>query len=118
MPAALDTVADYVTQARILLQDTIPDYRYPDIDIVNALNHGLQRARLLRADLFIATDGVPPYFTANDNSPVDFEIMYRPGLLLYIVGQIQLRDEEDTQDSRAALLINTFINMLEMGSPP
>jgi hypothetical protein len=117
MANALDTVAAYVTQARVLLQDTDgPDYRYSDTDIVNGLNFGLMRARQLRADLFITSDGEIPYFTGNDESPVPFDIMYRQGLLMYIVGHMQLRDEEDTQDARASSLMNAFIVQLEMGS--
>lgn len=113
MANALDTVADYVTQARVLLQDTYaPAYRYPDLDIVNALNFGLMRARQVRADLFLATDGVVPYFTASDSSPVPFEVMYRQGLLMFAVGHIQLRDDEETQDSRAAGLMNAFVIQL------
>jgi hypothetical protein len=114
---ALDTVADYVTQARVLLQDTVgPTYRYPDTDLVFALNMGITRARQLRADLFIATDGVLPYYTVNDGTSVLFEPMYRQGLLQYVVGYVQSRDAEDTTDDRASGFMNAFIVQLEMGS--
>lgn len=117
MAGMLDTVADYVTQARVLLQDTYgPAYRYPDLDIVNALNLGLLRARQLRADLFILTDGVVPYFDANNSAPVAFEPMYREGLLNFVIGQVQLRDAEDTVDARAAAFKNAFIVQLTTGS--
>ena len=117
MVNALDTVADYVTHARILLQDTYgPAYRYPDLDIVQALNLGLIRARQLRADLFLLTDGVVPYFSQSSNAPVPFDIMYREGLLNFIIGQIQLRDAEDTIDLRSAALKNAFVVQLTVGS--
>jgi hypothetical protein len=114
---ALDTVADYVASARVLLQDTYgPTYRYPSDEIVNALNFGLIRARQLRADLFIRTDGIVPYYTEETDQPVPFEVMYREGLLNYIVGQIQLRDDEDTTDLRAAALKNAFVTQLTVGA--
>lgn len=117
MAGALETVADYLAQARVLLQDTYgPAYRYPDQDIVQALNLGLIRARQLRADLFLLTDGVIPYFDAPNDAPVPFEPMYREGLLNFIVGQIQLRDAEDTVDSRAAAFKNAFVVQLTQGS--
>lgn len=111
MASLLETVADYVTQARVLLQDTVADYRYPDIDIVNALNMGIIRARQTRADLFLPDDTVP-YFTANNSAPVNIDIQYRHGLLLFIVGQIQLRDDEETTDARAGGLMNSHISQL------
>ena len=52
MPA-LDTVAQYLEEARRLLQDEVAPFRYPDDDIVDALNIGLMEARRLRADLFL-----------------------------------------------------------------
>jgi len=117
MANALDTVADYVQQARVLLQDTYgPAYRYASIDIVMALNLGLMRARQLRADLFILTDGVVPYFNQENASPVPFEVMYRQGLLNWIIGQIELRDAEGSQDDRAAALQNAFVAQLTAGN--
>lgn len=117
MVNALDTVADYVAQARVLMQDTYgPAYRYESIDIVNALNFGLMRARQLRSDLFIKTDGVVPYFVAEDATVVAFDVQYRQGLLMFIVGHIQLRDDEDTTDERASAFMNSFVTQLEMGS--
>lgn len=113
MANALDTVADYVTQARVLLQDTYgPSYRYTSLDIVQALNLGLQRARQVRADLFLANDGTVPFFTQEDSTPVPFSVLYRQGLLSWVVGQIQLRDAEDTTDARAAAMQNAFVTQL------
>jgi hypothetical protein len=117
MANALDTVADYVASARVLLQDTYgPNYRYPSLEIVNALNFGLMRARQLRADLFLLNDGIVPYFTEENDQAVPFDVMYREGLLNFIVGQIQLRDDEDTTDARAAALKNAFVTQLSVGT--
>ena len=46
----LDTVQDYITDARVLLQDLISPYRYDDPSLLTALNVALLEARRLRAD--------------------------------------------------------------------
>jgi hypothetical protein len=112
MPAtALTTVADYVAQARVLLQDTLANaYRYSDIELVQSLNLGMVEARRLRADLFLGRD--VPIYTANDVTPVVIDDQFRMALLYYVVGNVQLRDEEDTQDQRALALITKFTTQL------
>jgi hypothetical protein len=108
---ALNTVADYVAQARVLLQDTLANaYRYSDIELVQSLNLGLIEARRLRADLFLGRD--VPIYAAADATLVDFEDQFRMSLLYYVVGNAQLRDEEDTQDERSVAFINRFIGQL------
>lgn len=110
--AALDTVAKYVTSARVLLQDTVVPYRYSDAELVLALSFGILEARRLRADLFIGRYDALPSFTTNDGTTVTFDEQYRMALLYYIVGHAQLRDEEDTQDARAAVLLNKFTSQM------
>lgn len=112
---ALNTVAEFVEQTRVLLQDTVADYRYPTNEIIMALNMGLLEARRLRPDLFIETaTEIPSYETdgTDDNTAVAIDQQYRMGLLYYMVGMINLRDEEDTQDARAAALMNKFTTQL------
>lgn len=107
----LDTVQDYVREARTLLQDTVPAYRYPDADLVSALNLGMLTAWRLRPDLFIGLS-TPPYFSANDNTAVTMDVGYRMPFVYFIVGHAQLRDEEDTQDQRAAAFLGKFTQQL------
>jgi len=115
MPA-LDTVGQYVTEARRLLQDERVPYRYPDKDIVDALNIGLTAARRLRADLFIAVNFTVPYFDTsgapNMAAKVAMDPMYRESLVYYIIGRIQLRDDEATTDQRAAGLLQKFTSQM------
>ena len=108
---ALDTVQDYVNAARTLLQDTVVTYRYPDSNFLDGLNFGLMHARRLRADLFLGITTVPSYVT-NDTTAVAFDQQYRLGLMYFIVGHVQLQDEEDTQDSRAAVFLSKFTALL------
>jgi hypothetical protein len=108
MPA-LETVQDYITESRRLLQDTVATaYRYPDADLVDALNTGLMEARRLRADLFLPKFDIPSFAPTDLTMPVPMDPMYRNALTYYIVGRIQLRDEEPTQDSRAASFLGSF----------
>lgn len=108
---ALDTVADYVLEARRLLQDQLPAYRYPDTDLVSALNLGMLAARKLRADLFIGVTTIPTY-TAVDATAVAMDQQFRLPFVYFMVGHAQLRDEEDTVDKRAAGFIGMFTTQL------
>lgn len=110
--SALDTVAKYVTAARTLLSDTVEPYRYSDGSLVFGLSASLLEARKLRPDLFLGRLDDVPEFTANDSSEVEFDQQYRVALLYYIVGHAQLRDDEDTQDARAATFLNKFLGQL------
>lgn len=114
--AALDTVQDYIDRARTLLNDTVAPYRYPDTDLVEALNMGVLEARRIRPDLFRtffrATAGLPEYGVSDTTEEVEIDPQYRVTFVYYIVGQIQLRDEEDLQDDRAAAFLNKFNSQL------
>ncbi|MGE0677767.1 hypothetical protein [Pseudolabrys sp.] len=115
--AVLATVSDYVTEARVLLQDTIAPYRYSDSELVLALSIAVQEARRIRPDLFLSYFGALPSFTANDSTAVPVDEQYRSAFVFYMVGRAQLRDDEGTQDSRAAAFIGTFRSQLLTVSP-
>jgi hypothetical protein len=107
----LDTVQDYVREARTLLQDTVPTYRYADAELLSALNMGILTARKLRPDLFLNVTTLP-YFTAVDTTSFAMDVQYRMPFVYFIVGHAQLRDEEDTQDNRANAFLGAFTAML------
>jgi len=114
MPA-LATVGQYIEEARRLLQDEVSPYRYPDDDLVDALNIGLLEARRLRADLFLPLFDVPwtdPSGTIDTDAEVTFDPQYRAALVYYIVGRAQLRDDEPTTDQRAGGLLQKFTAQL------
>jgi len=111
---ALLTVQDYVTQARTLLLDEIEPYRYPTAHIIDALNMAIGEARRLRPDLFtryFRTD-LPDYDLGDLTEDVPVDAMYRRAFLYYVVGHMHLRDEENTQDSRASAMLNKFVAQL------
>jgi hypothetical protein len=114
MAQPLDTVQDYVAKARELLQDTVDTpYRYSTPDLLSALSLSFGEAKLLRPDLFIVTP--LQNFTTSDATPVTFDPMYRIALVYYMCGMAQLRDDEETQDQRAAAFLNMFRTKLVSG---
>jgi hypothetical protein len=111
---ALDLVAQYVSEARILLQDQVETYRYADSELVSALNLGIMTARRNRPDLFLEVTTIPQFTEADIDNGTAFamDVQYRVPFLFFIVGFAQLRDEEDTQDARAAAFIGKFTQQL------
>lgn len=106
----LDTVQDYIDRARALLLDQVEPYRYPDLDLVEALNMGMLETRRLRPELLSpAIQGPFPHFTPADKTvQVPMDPQYRSAFVYYICGQAHLRDDEITQDGRAAAFLNKF----------
>jgi hypothetical protein len=116
MPA-LETVGQYIDETRRLLQDEVVPYRYPQDDLIDAMNIGLMEARRLRPDLFLPLFEVPWFdptkVTAPDLAkPVTIDPMYRSSLVYYVVGRLQLRDDEPNVDQRAGALLQKFIGQM------
>lgn len=111
----LDTVSDYLTDARVLLQDQIAPYRYDDPSLLIALNVALLEGRRLRADLFVFNDrcgGFVPAYQVNDNTLVPIEQQFRLAFLHGLVAHAIERDQEDVQDERAVQFLNIMSNIL------
>jgi hypothetical protein len=110
----LANVIDYVNDARTLLQDKIPPYRYDDSSLLIALNITMLEARRLRADLFVfklESRGQVQSFTEVDDTYVDIEPQFRLAILHGMCGHALERDQEDVQDVRAT----TFLGMFNAG---
>lgn len=108
---ALDTVSDYIVSARRLLLDEVEPYRFPSADIVDALNMGVQEMVRMRPDVFfkaMRTSAMPTYSSGSLSTAIGIDYRYRGALLFYVVGMVQLRDDETTQDSRAGAFIQRF----------
>jgi hypothetical protein len=108
---ALDTVQDYVDRARVLLLDQVEPYRYPTIDLVEALNMGILETRRLRPDLLKSffRGSLPDFTVGALDAQVPIDPQYRVAYVYYICGQAQLRDDENNQDSRSAAMLNKFV---------
>ena len=131
MQTALDTVNDYITDARVLLQDQVSPYRYDDNSLVTALNLTLLVARSLRADLFVGSHHHrhrhslrPQQFIANDDTEVHIEPQFRQAIEYGLCAHAMLRDQEDIQDARATQFYGLFTYLLTgmamqfTGKPP
>lgn len=114
MPA-LETVGQYLTESRRLLQDQFVPYRYPDEDLIDAINIGLQEVRRLRADLLLPQKFEVPWIdpeTPDVDATVPMDVMYRSALVYYICGRAQLRDDEATVDTRASGFMQKFLTQM------
>jgi hypothetical protein len=111
---ALETVNDYVQSARTLLQDEVEEYRYSTASLIDALNIGLMEIRRIRPDIMKAyyRTAIPTFSTSTTTSTVPLPDMYRSALLYYVCGQVQMRDDEATQDARAGAFMQKFVGQL------
>jgi hypothetical protein len=63
----------------------------------------------MRPDIFLMLKFVIPVFNSADPSAViGIEEQYISPLIFYTVGLVQARDDEQTQDARAAAFLQTF----------
>lgn len=125
----LNSVADYVTDARTLLQDKIQPFRYDDLSLLTAINITLTEARRMRPDLFVfnnMVEGQVQAFTEVDDTYVEMEPQFRLAILHGLCGHALERDQEDYQDARASAFLGMFnaglvshgIGPVAGGSPP
>ena len=116
----LQSVKDYIEDARTLLLDRIAPYRYSDISLIVAFNLALLDGRRLRPDLFVYKWGnrVPSY-DAVTGQEVPIEPQFRKAFVYGLVAHALLRDQEDVQDARSSLFMDTMESIL-MGTrrPP
>lgn len=111
----LETVADYVSDARTLLLDKISPYRYNDASLMVSLNTTLLEARRVRPDLFVFCSPRVQYFTVDDidaKTIVNMEEQFRLGILHGMIGHALERDQEDVQDQRATAFLTIMSNVL------
>lgn len=104
---AMTTVGDVINQARRLALD-VSGNRYNDDYFYSALNMALLECYRLRPDMFRGTDGLVPQYSAGDVGVVLNVGPYVPAIVLFIVGMVQLTDDEGNEDPRAVSLMNAF----------
>jgi hypothetical protein len=110
-----NTVANYIADARILLQDVVPDYRYDDPSLLTALNVTMVKTRQIRPDFFVYDlehNGQVQHFDEVDDTYVDIEPQFRPAIVHGICGHALERDQEDVQDIRASSFLQQFHSQL------
>lgn len=108
----LQSVGDVIDQIRILLQDTdnsSGQYRYSTDSILLSLNQGMIDLYRMRPDIFLAMKFVIPVYNSTEpDTLIGIEMQYISPLVFYTVGLVQARDDEQTQDARAAAFLQTF----------
>jgi len=116
----LETVSDYITDTRVILQDRIAPYRYTDDELLVAFYTALAEGRRLRPDLFVFTgDGTVPKFTLVDGTAVDIEDPFRTAFVYGAAGHALMRDQEDVQDKRSTAFIGLFQqSLIGVALPP
>jgi hypothetical protein len=122
-------VSDYMGEARTLLQDTVPPYRYTDDVLLTSINAAMLEISRLRPDILMdskyqtrlnpaynITDNVPPMFTsATETQIVPVGPQYKMAVTFYIAGFTQMIDVEDTTDARGVAFMSMF--KAAMGAP-
>lgn len=118
--STLEFVTDYISDARILLQDVVSPFRYDDPSLLVALNVTMLEGRRVRPDLFVynlTAKGAVPSFLANDQTAVDMEPQFRLAFLFGLVAHALMRDQEDVQDQRGNTFMALFNSILVGVSP-
>lgn len=103
-------VSDAITEARILLQDTVEPYRAEDTELVRYLNNATAELKRIRPDLFVGRGDTPlPYYSATETD-LDLETpeTYFSALVDYMVAFTELRDDESSADSKAMAFLKIF----------
>ena len=122
-------VTDYINDARTLLQDRIPPYRYDDESLLTALNAAMLETRRIKPELFVyelESLGQVQAFQAVDDTYVNIEPPFRLAIVHGLCGHALERDQEDYQDQRATAFLALFtqglvgkaLGAVVGGSPP
>lgn len=113
------TVQDVVTQARVILQDARSDsYRYSDAELVANINEALGEVRRMRPDIIAGRiqTGLSLLSAAAMSAALPVDDMLFVPIVNYVCGRAELRDDQYTEDSRAATLLQLFTAALTGGS--
>jgi hypothetical protein len=108
------TVEQILTDARYILQDEVIPYRNSVRDLLTALNGGLYELKRIRPDAWLSNLGVGVELPQYTDDPLDLAMvipinpMFYQGLIYFVAGYAELKDDEYTVNSRAALLLKAF----------
>ena len=106
------TVADVKKRVKSTLKDKVDPLRYPDADILDAINDALIEVRRIRPDLYLAKKFKVPLLV-NDADPLPFEDFVFNSVVYFVIGTLMLRDDEFAVDTRALTLINKATAQLQ-----
>lgn len=109
------TFGDVITRARRILQDTDDsNYRYPQSELVDAVNDALLEVRRCRPDLLMSSNFNPTFVAEGqvDATEIPIESHFFQTLVYLTAGYMMLRDDEFSLDSRAVNLLNKGVSQL------
>ena len=103
LSAVTDLCRDFIQDLRTL-------YRCDDAVLVRFLNQALLEVKRLRPDLYISSGGVVTTYTTGDLDTVNFPIdeTYVMPVVEFIVGMVEMTDDEFAVDSRAVAFLTVF----------
>lgn len=100
------TLQQVIDSARVVLQDS-DKIRYTDVQLLEYANDGIALGFKYRPDFRLGNYTVAlGTYVATDLVP--FPASYRQQLKHYVVARAELRDDEYSQDGRAATLLTVF----------
>lgn len=115
------TYQDVVTEARVLLQDTVDtSYRYSDTTLIAMYNRGLQALARIRPDACYdlyddnslnvpeLVESAPGTGQTAWTDDFALEMQFFNPLVHYVVGMAEIVDDEYSEDGRAMMLLNQF----------
>lgn len=123
---ATKTIDDAVNEIRMLINDNDPDgYRFTQTQVLQKLNTALREVYRYRPDAYVGnfTQGIlsvnsPVTYVLADLGlnpatpfPLDDRLFFSP-VVFYVVGLLDLTDDEFADDNRAMTVINAFRNQL------
>lgn len=120
------TLDDLVSEVRQIINDKQTPYRYSDAWVIAKINSALRQLYRLRPDAYIGnfTTGVLSSNVMNTYSPLDLQtaavppvpatplpvddrLFFSP-LLFYVVGILEVADDEFADDNRAMMFLQAF----------
>lgn len=104
------TLQDVIDGARAYLQDTEVPYRYPTEDLIRHMNDAFNEMRRLRPDIAFPafTDDPPQYDASELSTPFPFGNQWLLPATYYVVGNIEMRDDQFATGGRAAAMLQFF----------
>ena len=99
------TVGDVKARVKSILKDKVDPIRYPDADLLNAINDALIEVRRVRPDLYLHKRFKVPLL-ADDLTALPVEDFCFNVIVYWVVGTMMLRDDEFAVDGRAMAMLN------------
>lgn len=99
------TVGDVKARVKSILKDKVDPIRYPEDDLLNAINDALLEVRRVRPDLYLHRKFKVPALTA-DEQVLPIEDFAFNALVYWVTGTMMLRDDEFAVDGRAMAMVN------------